>query len=57
MGVKPGDGAARAIALVLRLHEHVALLFVDHELGFDAESFEGVPEFEGRARFRFLHFS
>jgi hypothetical protein len=50
MGVKPGDGAACAVALVLRLHEHVAFVFVEDELGFNAESFEAVPEFVGLRR-------
>ena len=33
--------------LVLGVGEHVAFVFVDYELGFDAERFEGVPEFVG----------
>jgi hypothetical protein len=36
MGVEPGDGAADAVALVVGLHEEVAFVFVDDELGFDA---------------------
>src|SRR4029077_4685328 len=47
MRVKPRDGAADAVPLVLGLHEHVAFVLVDHELGFDAESFQRVPEFVG----------
>ena len=42
VGIEPGDGAADAVALVLGLHEVVAFVFVDDELGFDANSFEGV---------------
>src|SRR5436853_3226155 len=45
MGVEPGDGAADAVALVLGADEQVAFVLVDHELGFDAKSFQGVPEF------------
>lgn len=45
MGVEPGYGAADAVALVGGVDEHVAFVFVDDQLGFDAESFQGVPEF------------
>ena len=45
--VEPRDGAAHYIFKVLGLRENVAFVFVDDELGFDAESFEGVPEFVG----------
>ena len=47
MRVEPSDGAANAILLVLGLDEHVAFMFVDDQLGFDAQRFEGVPEFVG----------
>ncbi len=47
MGIEPGDGAAGAVALVGGLGEVVAFVLVDDELGFDAESFQGVPEFVG----------
>ncbi len=47
MRVEPGDGAAGAVPLVGRLGEVVAFVFVDDELGFDAESFERVPELVG----------
>jgi hypothetical protein len=36
MGVEPGNGAADAVALVVGLHEVVAFVFVDDELGFDS---------------------
>jgi len=32
---------------LLRIGEDVAFALVDDELGFDAEGFEGVPEFVG----------
>jgi len=47
VGVEPVDGADDAVAVVLGLDEHVAFVVVDDELGFDAEGFEGVPEFVG----------
>jgi hypothetical protein len=47
MGVEPGQGAFDYVAAVLGAREHVALVFVDYELGFYAEGFEGVPEFVG----------
>src|SRR5580658_7407893 len=47
MGVEPGQGAFDDIAAMLWVGEHVAFVFVDYELGFDAERFEGVPEFVG----------
>src|SRR5713226_6791129 len=50
MEVEPGDGAADTVALVSGADEHVAFVFVDDQLGFDAESFEGVPEFVGLRR-------
>jgi hypothetical protein len=50
MGVEPGDGAADALALVLRLDEHMAFVFEDHQLRFNAKRFQGVPEFVGLRR-------
>ena len=47
MGVEPGEGAFDDVAAVFGAREHVAFVFVDDELGFDAERFEGVPEFVG----------
>ena len=47
MRIEPGDGAAGAVALVGGLGKVVAFVFVDDELGFDAESFQSVPEFVG----------
>src|SRR5882724_2464801 len=47
MRIEPGDGAAGAVALVGGLRKVVAFAFVDDEPGFDAESFQGVPEFVG----------
>ena len=47
MAVEPGNGAADAVALVVGFHEVVAFVFVDDELGLDAQRFEGVPEFVG----------
>src|SRR6476661_8999972 len=47
VGVEPGQGALDYIATMLGAGEHVALVFVDDELGFDAQCFEGVPEFVG----------
>src|SRR5437879_3872100 len=37
MRVKPGDGAADAVALVLGPYEHMAFVFVNDQLGFYAE--------------------
>jgi hypothetical protein len=45
MQVKPRDDAADTVALVLRVDEHVAFVFLDHSLRFNTESFQGVPEF------------
>src|ERR1700740_797787 len=50
MGVKPGDDTADAVALVLGIREVVAFVFVDDELGFHAESLQGMPEFVGLRR-------
>ena len=50
MRIEPSDGTAGAVALVGGLGEVVAFVFVDDELGFDAESFERVPEFVGLRR-------
>ena len=47
MRVEPGQSALDYVAAVLGIAEHVAFVFVDYELGFDAESFQGVPEFVG----------
>jgi hypothetical protein len=47
MGIEPGDSAADTIPLVVGFHEVVAFVFVDDELGFNAQRFEGVPEFVG----------
>src|SRR5437764_15034578 len=43
--VKPGDGAANAVANVFGIYEHMAFVLVDDELRFNIERFEGVPEF------------
>src|SRR6266404_2363621 len=45
--VEPGQGAGNDVALVLGVGEEVAFALIDHELGFDAEGLEGVPEFVG----------
>jgi hypothetical protein len=45
VGVEPSQGAGDDVALVLGVGEEVAFVFVDHELRFDAEGLEGVPEF------------
>jgi len=37
--VEPGYGAADAVAAMFWLHEHVAFVFVDYTLRFDAQSF------------------
>ena len=47
VGVEPGKGAFDYVAAVLGIGKHVAFVFVDYELGFDAERFEGVPELVG----------
>src|SRR5580700_495472 len=47
MRFEPGQGAFDYVAAVFGAGEHVAFVFVDYELGFDAEGFEGVPEFVG----------
>ena len=47
VGIEPGQGALDYVAAVLGIGEHVAFVFVDYELRFDAERFEGVPEFVG----------
>ena len=47
MRVKPRCGALHAVALVLGLYEAVAFMFVDHQLSFDAQSFQRVPKFVG----------
>ena len=47
VGVEPSQCALDYITAVFRAREHVAFVFVDYELGFDAEGFEGVPEFVG----------
>jgi len=47
VGVEPGQGAFDYIAAMLGISKHVAFVFVDYELSFDAEGFEGVPEFVG----------
>ena len=47
MRIEPGYGAADAVSLVGGIDEHVAFVFVDDQLGFDAERFQGVPEFVG----------
>jgi hypothetical protein len=47
MGVERGNGATNAVALVGGAGEHVAFVFVDDELGIDAESFQSAPEFVG----------
>jgi len=36
VGVEPGQGALDYVAAVFGVCEHVALVFVDYELGFDA---------------------
>jgi hypothetical protein len=36
VGVEPGEGAFDYVAAVFGIGEHVAFVFVDDELGFDA---------------------
>lgn len=50
MRVEPGDGAPDAVAPMVGVDEHVAFVFVDDELGIDAERSQGVPEFVGLRR-------
>ena len=47
VGIEPGQGALDYVAAVLGTGEHVAFVFVDYELRFDAQRFQGVPEFVG----------
>jgi hypothetical protein len=39
VGVEPGQGAFDYVAAVFGAGEHVAFVFVDYELSFDAERF------------------
>lgn len=36
VGIEPGQGALNYVAAVFGACEHVTLVFVDYELGFDA---------------------
>ena len=45
MCVEPRDGALDLIALVSRAGEEMALVFIDDELGFDAQRSQRMPEF------------
>ena len=47
VAVEPSQGAFDYVAAVFGAGEHMAFVFVDDELGFDAERFERVPEFVG----------
>ena len=46
MRVEPAGRALDEIALVRRIQEGMALAGVDHQLGFDAERLQCVPELE-----------